>query len=254
MSSLALLRGQGSAFADLPPTLRPHAIAASAPPSDHLRTLTLSGLIYFSLVAAGVALSSLATPPALVHAPPPPAGPTVVYEPPAGHRVTLPPLVTTHGPAGGMVSPTLAPPAGPRETPPTEAPAGLPTENHALDPVTGGSGSPAPGPTASQGPAPAGGGPGPAVRDFTSVGLAVLRQVDPVYPDFARRAHIQGPVVLMMTVDEQGRPTQVQVLEGHPVFHEAARQAARQWRFEPARMDGRPVPATFRLTLKFSLR
>ena len=92
------------------------------------------------------------------------------------------------------------------------------------------------------------------VHDFTTVGLAVLRQVDPVYPEFARRARIQGPVVLLMTVDEQGQPIQVQVLEGHPVFREAATQAARQWRFEPARVDGRPVAASFRLTLKFSLR
>jgi protein TonB len=97
-------------------------------------------------------------------------------------------------------------------------------------------------------------GNGPIVHDFTATGLAVLRQVDPVYPDFARKARIQGPVVLMMTVDERGLPIQVQVLEGHPVFHEAALLAARQWRFEPARMDGRPVLATFRLTLKFSLR
>jgi protein TonB len=97
-------------------------------------------------------------------------------------------------------------------------------------------------------------GTGTGVHDFTSVGLAVLRQVDPIYPDFARRARIQGPVVLMMTVDDQGVPIQVQVLEGHVAFHEAARQAARQWRFEPARVNGQPVSAAFRLTLKFSLR
>jgi protein TonB len=99
-----------------------------------------------------------------------------------------------------------------------------------------------------------GAGTGPVIHDFTSVGLAVLHRVDPVYLDFARQARIQGPVVLMMTVDEQGRPIQVQVLEGHAVFHEAAKQAARQWRFEPARMNGQPVSAAFRLTLKFSLR
>jgi protein TonB len=95
---------------------------------------------------------------------------------------------------------------------------------------------------------------GSAVHDVTSAGLGVLRQVDPAYPDFARRARIQGTVVLLMTVDELGQPLRVQVLEGHPVFHEAAVQAARQWRFEPARVEGRSVSATFRLTLKFSLR
>jgi protein TonB len=92
------------------------------------------------------------------------------------------------------------------------------------------------------------------IHDFSMEGLAVLHRVDPIYPELARRARLQGPVVLLMTVDERGLPIQVQVLEGAPAFHEAALQAARQWRFEPARLEGRPVAASFRLTLKFSLR
>ena len=95
---------------------------------------------------------------------------------------------------------------------------------------------------------------GPVVHDFTATGLAVLRQVPPVYPDLARHARIEGPVLLRITVDEQGQPTLVEVLKGHTVFHAAARQAALQWRFAPARMDGRPVPASFQLTLNFRLR
>jgi len=252
MFHVAFPRGQGPAYADLPPTLQPHVIAASAPPADHLRTVLLSGLIYFSLVGAGVAVSSFAPPPILVHPQLPPAGPTIVVEPPT-YRVVLPQPTVTSGVARGneSVPPTqLAPPS---QAPPNEAPAGLPTEDRRLEPPVGsGPGIAVPGSTAPQG-APAVGA-GPVIHDFTSVGLAVLRQVDPIYPDFARRARIQGPVVLMMTVDEQGRPIQVQVLEGHPVFHEAAKQAARQWRFEPARMNGQPVSAAFRLTLKFSLR
>jgi protein TonB len=78
--------------------------------------------------------------------------------------------------------------------------------------------------------------------------------VEPLYPDFARRARVQGTVVLMMVVDEQGVPIQVRALEGHAALQEAALQAARQWRFEPARLDGRPVSASFRLTLNFRLR
>ncbi|NWJ40314.1 MAG: energy transducer TonB [Geothrix sp.] len=252
MFHVAFPRGQGPAYADLPPTLQPHVIAASAPPADHLRTVLLSGLIYFSLVAAVVALSSLAPPPILIHPQPPPAGPTIVVEPPT-YRVVLPPPVVTGGMARGNESVPTAPSAPPSQAPPTEAPAGLPTQDRRLDPPAGsGPGTAAPGATAPTGSPTV--GAGPVIHDFTSVGLAVLRQVDPIYPDFARHARIQGPVVLMMTVDEQGRPIQVQVLEGHPVFHEAAKQAARQWRFEPARMNGQPVSAAFRLTLKFSLR
>ncbi len=253
MFHFAFERGQRPAFLDLPPTLQPCAVAASAPASDHVRAATFSGLIYLSLVAATVALSSLASPPILIHPQPPPPGPTIVYEAPS-YRVTLPQPVTTRGMAGGNESLSATHPTPASEAPPTEAPAGLPTENHQMDPPAGsGTGTGASGP-APQGTPVLGSGVGPAIHDFTSVGLAVLRQVDPVYPDFARRARIQGPVVLLMTVDEQGRPIQVQVLEGHSVFHEAAKQAARQWRFEPARMNGLPVSAAFRLTLKFTLR
>jgi len=245
MFHVAFPRGQGPAFADLPPTLQPHAIAASAPPTDHLRAAAFSGLIYFSLAGGVIALSSLASPPDLIHPPPPPTKPTIVYDPPF-RRVTLPPMVFP-GLAGGAGPGSTILPSKPSEPSSTEAPAGLPTEDHRLDPVGAGLGTGAIPAGTNEGPASVGTGPG--VHDFTTVGLAVLRQVDPVYPEFARKARIQGPVVLMMTVDEQGQPTQVQVLEGHPVFHESARMAARQWRFEPARMNGRPVAATFRLTL-----
>lgn len=252
MFHVAFPRGQGPAYADLPPTLQPHVIAASAPPADRLQTVLLSGLIYCSLVAAVVALSSLAPPPVLIPPLPPPVGPTIVYDPPS-YRVVLPQLTVPGGMSHGNESAPTTQPTPPSQTPPTEAPAGLPTEDRRLDPPAGsGPGTAVPGATAPSGvPAV---GAGPVVHDFTSVGLAVLHRVDPFYPDFARHARIQGPVVLMMTVDEQGRPIQVQVLEGHPVFHEAAKQAARQWRFEPARMNGQPVSAAFRLTLKFSLR
>jgi len=251
MFHVAFPRGQGPAFADLPPTLQPHAIAASAPPSDHLRAVTLSGLIYFSLVAAVVALSSLASPPALAPIRPPAPGPTFVYDPPHGLRLTLPPVGAVRGSGGGVEPTSPAPPAAPAEVP-TEASPGSSTENHAMDPVGTGPGTP----SANTSPvgSPIGTVSGPIVHDFTLVGLAVVHQVSPIYPDFARKARIQGPVVLMMTVNEQGQPIQVQVVEGHPVFHEAAKQAARQWRFEPALMNGRPVVAAFRLTLNFTLR
>jgi protein TonB len=92
------------------------------------------------------------------------------------------------------------------------------------------------------------------IHDFTATAPAILRRVDPIYPDLARRAHVQGTVVLMMIVDDRGVPMQVNILDGPPALQEVALQAARQWRFEPALMDGHPVPASFRLTLNFRLR
>ena len=248
-------RGQGPVFMDLPPTLQPCAVAAAAPSSDHLRAATFAGLIYAALGAVIVAGSSLAprSAPAPVH--PPDPGRTFVFEPPSAFRLTLAQPSPVAGPVpghGGTSEPASPARAAPPAQVPSEAAAGLPTEDHHGDSLRAGTGRvdgvaspevPFTGPTV-----------GSAVYDFTTVGLAVLHRVDPIYPEFARRARIQGPVVLMMTVDEWGQPIQVQVMEGHPVFHETAMQAARQWRFEPARLNGRPVSAAFRLTLKFALR
>ncbi len=253
MFRLAFPRGQGPAFADLPPTLQPRAIAASAPPSDHVRTAALSGLVYLTLVGGAFALSKLAPPPPLVEVhPQPPPEPTFITEPPHSIRVALPQPGPAHSTGGSteVVAPVL--PSAPPTADPTEASSDKPTDNHLQVPVGTGVGPS----TISSSQLPPGtiGTTGPAIRELTHSGLAILHQVDPIYPDFARRAHLQGIVVLLMTVDERGQPTTVQVQEGHMAFHEAAMQAARQWRFEPAQVDGRAVSARFRLTLKFSLR
>lgn len=251
MFRVAFPRGQGPAYADLPPTLQPFAIAASMPPTDRLRTATFSGLIYLLLGAGVLAISSQA--PRIVTKPAPPVDPgrTVVFEAaPPRPLETVP--YASGGSSGRTSEFTQSMPAPTPTADPTEAAPGLPTVDRSHDIVPSG-------PQRTAGPMQEGAGVStapstPVVHDFTTVGLAILHRVDPIYPDFAKRAHIQGPVVLRMTVDEAGRPVQVQVLEGHPVFHEAAMQAARQWRFEPARMDGRPVSAAFQLTIKFALR
>lgn len=252
MFHLAFPRGRGPAFTDLPPTLQPCAIAASAPPSDHLRTVALSGLVYLLLGGAALALVSLAPPAVLLIRHPTRPERTVEFDGPPLARPIERTSVTPGGP-GGSVPATASQAAVALRADPEEPTATLPTGDRrgdlpAVGPAPSGPGAPANGPN---NPAFLG---GPGVHDFSMTGLAVLRRVDPIYPDMARRARIQGLVVLMMKVDEWGQPVQVQVLEGHPVFHEAAMQAARQWRFEPAQMDGRPVSAAFRLTLKFSLR
>lgn len=252
MRHVAFPRGQGPVFEDLPPTLQPCAIAASAPPIDHVRTAALSAVVYLLLGGAALAFASFAPPVVLVRIQPTRPERIVEFIGLPTPRLIERPPAPPRGSGGGMTTPGSHAVIVPR-TDPEVPPAGLPTGDHPGDlPVAG----PAPsGPAApSVGPAFPTTGSSPTVHDYSATGLAVLHRVEPLYPDFARRARIQGPVVLMMTVDERGQPIQVQVLEGHPVFHEVAKQAARQWRFEPARMDGRPVTASFRLTLKFALR
>lgn len=250
MSILALRRGRGPAFPDLPPTLQPHAVLASAPPSDTFRAASLSALTYLLLAGGAVILASIGPKAVLAPVLPPtlPWRPVELDGPTRIHPVER--VVPTT--AGGAGSGAVAAPSGtPARADPDEAAAGLPTTDRSSEVPVGGPALPGPVvPTSGvAGPATS-----PVIHDFTAIAPAILRRVDPIYPELARRAHVQGTVVLMMVVDESGVPMQVRVLDGHPALQDAAMQAARQWRFEPARMDGRPVAASFRLTLNFRLR
>ena len=89
---------------------------------------------------------------------------------------------------------------------------------------------------------------------MTMAQVRILSQVQPVYPSLARAARVQGPVVLRMTIDTLGVPTDVQVASGHPALQAEAMRAARLWRFAPAMVNGQALSATFQLTIIFSLR
>lgn len=84
--------------------------------------------------------------------------------------------------------------------------------------------------------------------------VRVLEQIQPAYPALARMAHKEGDVVLIMTINEHGVPTDVKVDSGEAIFRNDAVRAAQQWRFTPANLGGQPHSARFRLTLQFRLR
>ena len=246
---------QGAAvpvYADLPPTLLPHAIALAAPPQDRRRNLLLAGTVYAALAAGALGVHQLQ---ARAPLPPPPksAGdvdlrvwevkPALPAAPPVA-RPSSPPRVS---PVPVAPERTFTPPL---DIPPDQVPTTRPT----LD-QSGLFAAVKPGPVAEHpsGTGDPGTGPAPQVRYLDMDAVRVLHQVNPAYPAFARMAHVQGAVVLFMTIDTQGVPASVKVIEGHPALQEEALRAARQWRFEPARVDGQAVPASFRLTLNFRL-
>jgi TonB family protein len=59
-------------------------------------------------------------------------------------------------------------------------------------------------------------------------------KVSPVYPDVARRMSITGTVRLAVVVAPNGAVKSAKPLGGHPVLVNAAMDAMKQWRFEPA--------------------
>jgi TonB family protein len=62
----------------------------------------------------------------------------------------------------------------------------------------------------------------------------IKSRVPPVYPEIAKRMRISGQVTVSATVNEQGKVTDVKEVSGNHVLAQAAEDAVRQWKFEPA--------------------
>lgn len=89
----------------------------------------------------------------------------------------------------------------------------------------------------------------PAPRDGWAAFYGAL-----TYPKAARRAGVEGRVVLEFVVDKDGQVREVDVLESaHPLLDEEAARALRRVQFAPGRQRDRPVPVRMRLPVAFRL-
>lgn len=83
----------------------------------------------------------------------------------------------------------------------------------------------------------------------------LIHKVEPVYPEIAQKARIQGVVILEAVVTKTGDMEDVRVLRSlHPILDQSAVHAVSQWRYQPARLEGKPVKVYFTVTVKFTLR
>ncbi len=79
----------------------------------------------------------------------------------------------------------------------------------------------------------------------------LIRKVDPVYPDTARKANIQGMVVLDAIIAADGAVVNLHPVSGPQGLTAAAMDAARWWRFRPYRVQGEPTPVETTLAVEF---
>ena len=77
-----------------------------------------------------------------------------------------------------------------------------------------------------------------------------LHDVAAVYPDAMRQSGVGGVVILEVVIAADGSVSSVKVLRGlAPQIDLAALEAAKQWRYEPAMLNGVAVPAVFTATV-----
>jgi TonB family protein len=101
-------------------------------------------------------------------------------------------------------------------------------------------------------------GAGPEEGAAVRIGGAIkeprkIKHVNPVYPDIARQARVQGVVILECTIGRDGRITHVAVLRGIPLLDAAAVDAVKQWVYTPTLVNGVPARVIMTVTVNFKL-
>ena len=77
---------------------------------------------------------------------------------------------------------------------------------------------------------------------------------DPEYSEEARKAKYQGTCVLYLIVGPDGKPRDIRVARSLGLgLDEKAIEAVRQWKFEPAMKDGKPVAVAINVEVDFRL-
>jgi TonB family protein len=75
----------------------------------------------------------------------------------------------------------------------------------------------------------------------------------PSYPDIARRAGVQGIVVLQVRATKDGHVKVEKILEGSPTLADSAICAVKQWKVRPFSESGKQIEVVSTVTFNFSL-
>ncbi|HWN74211.1 MAG TPA: TonB family protein [Candidatus Udaeobacter sp.] len=79
----------------------------------------------------------------------------------------------------------------------------------------------------------------------------LLKSVQPVYPQMARSQHVSGTVQIDALVDPDGNVSAMKVLSGPALLRDAALQSLKQWKYQPAELNGNPTSMHLTVVLQF---
>ena len=82
----------------------------------------------------------------------------------------------------------------------------------------------------------------------------LISSIPPAYPALAKTQHVAGDVRVDALIDATGRVTTMKVVSGPSLLHQAAMEALRQWKYQPATLDGKPVAMHLTVTIQFRLQ
>ncbi|HEX9493540.1 MAG TPA: energy transducer TonB, partial [Thermoanaerobaculia bacterium] len=82
-----------------------------------------------------------------------------------------------------------------------------------------------------------------------------INRIEPQYTELARKARIEGVVIIEAIIDRNGSVTDARVLKPLPLgLDQSALEAVKRWKFKPGTLNGQPVPVIYNLTVIFRLQ
>ena len=82
----------------------------------------------------------------------------------------------------------------------------------------------------------------------------LMSSPEPLYPAAARERSLEGVVLLDAFVDAKGNVAEVKVISGPLLLQQAAADALRRWKYQPARLDGQPIAVHTQVSVSFKIR
>jgi protein TonB len=81
----------------------------------------------------------------------------------------------------------------------------------------------------------------------------IVTKVEPVYPEAARKAGLQGLVVMDAVIAPDGSVKRLRSLSGPDLLAQSATAAVQSWKFEPYLSSGKPVEVETTIAVEFRL-
>ena len=82
----------------------------------------------------------------------------------------------------------------------------------------------------------------------------IVSQVQPKYPEQAKKKRIQGTVVLNVEIGTDGTVEDVKVASGPKELRQSALVAVRQWKYKPYLLNGSPVEVDTTISVVYTLK
>jgi TonB family protein len=81
----------------------------------------------------------------------------------------------------------------------------------------------------------------------------LISKATPLYPPEAKMARIQGVVRLNVTIDKEGKVSNIELVSGHPMLVDSAIAAVRQWEYQTTLLNGNPVAVVTTVDVNYTL-